>query len=263
MHWLARQVVRGAESDSFDTYLMEREFIHAFARDTPDEVWELIASLSPNDGARMHENCGILFPVVYRYEIGRGGTLPPWYDMKPSEYQERKEAICRKLEEVEKEISTYAPEISRRFAFDLLWPQRNIAHRKIDPPTADFNDLAWNYYAKSGNDGISKIAGFYGMFPEEAPSTCGKGGVLERLREEISDFEPERYGKPKSGPAWCRHFIMHVNHQLAKDEDFGYLSKTDRYKLIDHCLHFFGKWINDPLPADAWDPVKIKNSVGG
>lgn len=263
MHWLARQVAHAVESDSFDSFLLDRDFIRAFARDTPDEVWELVARLSPEDGTRMHQNCGILFLIAHRHEIGRSGTLPPWYDMKPSEYQERKEAICRKIQELEKEISTYAPGLAWRPALDLLWPRREIPLRRNDPLLDDdWDSLAWNHYAK-GNDGVSKVAQFYGMFPEEEPKACGRGGMLDRLREELSEFEPERYGKPKSGPAWCRHFIMHMNHHLAKDEEFGNLSKSQRYRLIDHCLHFFAKWIEDPLPAGSWDPVKIKNSVGG
>lgn len=263
MHWLAKQVERAASGDSFDAYLLDQDFILSFARTAPDQVWELIESLSPDDGTRMHANCGILFLIVNRHEIGRGGALPPWYDMKPSEYQDRKEAICRKLEEIEKEISIYAPEISYRPALDLLWPQREIPLKNSDPLLDDtWDDLAWNYYAK-GNDGVRKVASFYSMFPDEEPRACGQGGMLDRLREEIRGFEPERYGKPKSGPAWCRHFVMHLNHHLAKDEEFGNLSHNQRYKLIDHCLHFFGKWIEDPLPDGAWDPIKIKNSVGG
>jgi hypothetical protein len=265
MHWIPRDMLHKIEVESgdYDFLFWDRDFFQALAKLAPTELWEIIEDLNPGDYQTTVTNVGILASEMFQMPIERGGRLPIWYDVKPSEYQQRKDDLCRRLREIEKELSILAPQVADWPVTWLLWPQNEITLRRTDPLLDEsWGDGDWKALARA-NDGLRAVGGFYRRRWNEEPAVTGEDGIFDKLIDQVKDFDPPRYGKPRSGAPWCRHFVMELNQLLTKDEEFKNLNRSKRLRLIELCIEFYGRWIGDEAAATEWNSKKIGNSIDG
>lgn len=242
---------------SEDCFPHDRDYLESFIVNTDGELWEILEKISEGDEEKATIEAGHLSWIILCLGIGDGGELPVWYRMKPSQYQKAKAAAVKKLREAERELTRLMPELDHVSLLHTLWPDGHI-------PVDDFeamDDVAMKYYGGRANVSVSRLLNLYESLPEHCPTLTGQRGAIETVCREAEQFEPVRYGKPKSGPVWPRHFVCALSKQIGKDRVFRELSKADQYRLIDYCLHFYGRWIDRENDTADWTPERVADAV--
>ena len=241
-----------------DVFPHDREFLQAFIEQTGRELWEVLERISEGDADRAVSEAGYLAYLVQCTDIGKGGGLPIWYDMKPSEYQKAKADAVRRLRAVERELAGLVPGLEHVSMLSVLWPDGGPVEREIE----DMDDVALNYWGKGAGLAVSKLVDFYERsFPEHCPTVSGENGAIEAICREIEKFEPRHYHKPRFGPAWPKHFVCQLFEQLNQDSGFAELTLADKYRLIEGCLDFYARWIGKPEDAWRWTTRRIEKNV--
>lgn len=276
-HQLQRSAVARLQKAD-DVFPHDREFLQAFLQQTSRELWEVLEKISEGDADRAAAEAGYLAYMVQSTDIGKGGGLPIWYDMKPSEYQRAKADAVRRLRAVEHELAALVPGIEQVSMFAVLWPDGPRDLRRIGEETPaktrdgsmlgsvmerqGLDDVALRFWGGRAGLALSELSDFFERsYPEHCPTIAGQNGAIEAICREVEQFEPRRYNKPKSGPAWPRHFVCQLFEQLNEDSGFSDLSQADKYRLIDGCLDFYAGWIGREDDADSWDVRRIEDSV--
>jgi len=247
-----------------DTFPNDPDFVLAFARNTDPELWEILESISSDENEAL-ASAGLLIWSMQFLGVGAGGALPVWYDMKPSEYEQKKRDTIRKIEDLESDLKTYFPGLGEFFpALELIWPNREIPLRErneYDDPIDQMAVDGWNEHVPEAEEALHKLFVFYDCTPDH-PTVAGKNGVLRRIGQAIDSYSPERHRLPRNGPRWCRHFLIELDKEIQRDSQFQNLNRANQIRVMHHCLHFYSIWLDDQLPAGAWDEKQIRDSLG-
>ena len=239
-----------------DVFPHDRAFLEAFIVRTNSELWEVLANMG-GDEDQASRDAGWLSYVVAGTAVGKDGALPVWYDMKPSEYRKAKEDAVKRLRAVERELAALVPGLDHTSLLHMLWPDDRLPHRDVD----SMEDAADEFYDCGAITSVRKLLRFYDNHPEHCPTIAGNQGVIESICEEVEAFEPRRYSKPKTGPAWPRHFVCQLFEELTEDKTFAGLNLASKYRLIDSCLHFYAGWIGKQEDSEGWTAERVENAV--
>lgn len=249
----ALQKLRAAE----DVFPNDRAFLEAFIVRTDSELWEVIGILAGNDEDRAATEAGYLAYLVACTDVGKHGALPTWYDMKPSQYRSAKAEAVKKLRAAERELSALIPGLEQVSLLHMIWPDGGAPESGIE----NMDDFSMDFWGGHASSAVSALQTFYESHPDYCPTIAGKNGIIEKICAEVDAFEPRRYSKPKTGPAWPRHFVCQLFQQLTEDRTFAGLSLASKYRVIDSCLHFYAGWIGKQADSEGWTAERVDNAV--
>lgn len=236
-----------------DTFPHDREFLQAFITGTRPALWETLSAINADDEEQTIAAAEWLAYLVAGTDVDNDGALPPWYDMKPSEYRRAKAAAADRLRAAARELGMLIPGLDRVSALATIWPDGELPERIGDALRED----ALSFPAHA----VNELSDFYDKHPEACPTITGPQGIIEAICAEVESFEPRRYSKPKSGPAWPRHFVCQLFERIENDRMFSAISMAGKHRLTDACLHFYAGWIGRPGDSADWTESRVADAV--